>query len=153
MLCIYTFYNYTKLCRGGGLLNEILEGCLHTRGKTAHVSWHEKYVRAGVHKLSKKSSKSPTHSRRQKGYTNQATHWVPTIFVRLCTVFCRPGDLAQWICVLLCKNIFLFAELMRMYKFSHVKIVFEEGKGKYIHIYLFISISSQPSTVIFQLAR
>jgi len=110
MLCIYTFYNYTKLCRGGGLLNETLEGCLHTRGKTVHVPWHEKYVRSGVHKLSKTLCNSPRHSRRQKGYTNQATHWVPTIIMRHCTVFCRPGDLALWICVPMCTNIFFYSQ-------------------------------------------
>lgn len=32
---------------------ETLEGCLHTRGKTAHIFRDEKYVRAGVHKFSK----------------------------------------------------------------------------------------------------
>jgi len=77
MLCIYTFYNYTKLCRGG-LLNEMLEGCLHTRGNTAHVSWRDKNMCeqecTNCPPQKKPSSKSPRHYRRQKGYTNQATH-------------------------------------------------------------------------------
>lgn len=141
MLCIYTFYNCTKLCRGGGLLNETLEGCLHTRGKTAHprfLAWKICASRSEQIVPPKKSSKSPTHSWRQKGYTNQATHWVPTVIVRHSTVFCRPGDLAQWICVPLCTNIFLFAELMGMCKFSHFKNCFRKRKRGNIYIYIFI---------------
>jgi hypothetical protein len=60
--------------------------------------------------------------------------------MRHSTVFYLPGDLARWICVPLCTNIFLFAELMGMFKFSHVKIVFEEGKGGNIYICIYLLV-------------
>jgi len=41
------------------------------------------------------------------------------------------------LCTYVYEYFFLFAELMGMCKFSHVKIVFEAGKGE-IYTYIFI---------------
>jgi hypothetical protein len=50
---VFTFSVIIPNFVGAADYYETLEGCLHTRGKTAHIFWHEKHVRAGVHKLTK----------------------------------------------------------------------------------------------------
>lgn len=132
MLCIYTFYNYTKLCRGGGLLTKSWKGVFILEARLPSFSGMKNMFRAGVHKLSQ-NLESPRHSRRQKGYTEDPQLLGANVQYFVVRVTWLKGFVHP------CVRIFLLTGLMRMCKFSHVKIFSKKERGNiYIYVYLLV---------------